>query len=95
MATLFRHLPGACILLACFLSAQPSPWPVALADLVRPGDPLKDQDLRFDGSHASLALAYLKSGDPALIRTMASLPAIEHLLRHARRFDYDVPKDSS
>lgn len=94
MTTLFRSSLGLCLTLSCPLPAQSVPAPVALADLVPPGHPLKQQDLRFDARHASLALAYVQSGDPALVPAMAGQPAIEHLLRHARRFGYDVPKNS-
>ncbi len=71
------------------------PQPVSLADLVGRGDPLADQDLRFDARFARIALEYRKSGDLSLLTTMAGLPATAHLLSHARNFDYDVPKESA
>lgn len=68
--------------------------PVALHDLVNPGDPLAVQDLHFDTSFAQLALEYLRSGDSSVLARLAKSAAATHLLNHARNFDYDVPKDS-
>lgn len=68
--------------------------PVQLRKLVPPGDPLYQQDLSFDPRFARIALQYVRSSDPALIDTLAHLPAAEHLLNHARHFDNDVPKDT-
>lgn len=76
------------------LGAQAEPPGVTLAGRAGPGSTLKAQDLRFDASHAVQALAYLESGDPAALKAMAALPAVEHLLRHARKFAYDVPRET-
>jgi hypothetical protein len=67
----------------------------SLADLVGPKDPLVIQDLRFDAREAADALAYIESGDPALLDRMANSPAAAHILAHARNYDYDVPRDST
>ncbi len=74
--------------------APPRGYPVALADLVPPSDPLAAQDLRFDARFAELALEQLDQPDPQRLEQLAALPATAHLLRHARHFDYDVPKDT-
>jgi hypothetical protein len=68
--------------------------PVALRDLLGPEDKLVAQDLRFDTTFAQLALAYLQSPDPGVLKQLAETPAAAHMLNHARNFDYDVPKDS-
>jgi len=69
--------------------------PVALRELVPPGDPLGRQDLIFDPSFAFTALQYVRSANPALLKELADLPAAAHLLNHARQFDYEVPRDSA
>jgi hypothetical protein len=66
-----------------------------LAELVGPGDPLAVQDLHFDARAAADALAYIESGDPALLDRMANSPAAAHILAHARNYDYDVARDSA
>jgi len=68
--------------------------PIALHDLVKPGDRLAAQDLHFDASFAQLALEYLRSGDSSVLAGLGKSDAAAHLLRHARNFDNDVPKDS-
>lgn len=67
---------------------------VSLASLLSAGSPLAKQDLTFDSSFARLALQYEAQPDPALVERIATSPAVAHILRHARNFDYDVPKDS-
>jgi hypothetical protein len=69
--------------------------PVSLRELVPPGDPLRQHDLTFDPTFVQVALRYARSPDPALLEILARLPAAEHLLRHARQFDYEVPQDST
>ena len=71
------------------------PLVVPLSRLVGPSSPLRDQDLTFDATHAALALDYLASGQAGQLKAMADTPALEHLLRHARKFDYEVPKVST
>ena len=77
------------------LSALQQKGATALADLVASDDPLRIHDLRFDARHAAEAIDYLKSGSAKDLTDMAALPALDHLLRHARRFDYDLPRDSA
>ena len=71
-----------------------SKQPIALRDLLSPGDKLAVQDLHFDARFAQEALAYLQNPDPRALEELAKSPAAIHLLNHARNFDYDVPKDS-
>ena len=68
--------------------------PIALRDHLPSNDPLAAHDLHFDASFASEAIEYSRSSDPNLIERMADSPALEHILNHARNFDYDVPKES-
>jgi len=69
---------------------------VTLADLVGPSDPLAAHDLHFDARFAVDALAYVKSGERRRLDRLAQSPAAQHLLNHARNFDYpDMPKDST
>ncbi|MGI9104136.1 MAG: DUF5700 domain-containing putative Zn-dependent protease [Terriglobales bacterium] len=93
----------AAVVLICAatgLLAQGPPAPqkqssVALKDLVGQQDPLARHDLRFDWSFAEQALAYLRTGNPAILDQLAASPAAAHMLAHARNFDYQVPKDSA
>jgi putative zinc-dependent peptidase DUF5700 len=85
------------IVAAQIAAAQPRDLrkpPIALRDLVHPGDRLADQDLHFDASFAQSALEYLRSGDSGVLARLGKSAATAHLLNHARNFDYDVPKDS-
>ena len=67
-------------------------FPVALASLVPPDDPLAVQDLLFDPRFARTALEYLDSGrPPALLAALSDSPAAAFLLGHARQFGYDIP----
>lgn len=59
-----------------------------------PDNVLKGHELRLDACHVKEAIGYLKSGNEEGLKKMAALPAIEHLLRHARKFDYEVPRGS-
>jgi hypothetical protein len=67
---------------------------IALADLVGPGDSLAAHDLHFDARAAQDALDFVGSHDPARLDSLADSPALAHLLRHARAFEYDVPRES-
>ena len=49
---------------------------------------------RFDATHARAAVDHLACGRPT-IGELAGLPAVAHLLRHARHFDIDVPQESA
>ena len=86
LALIFGHAGGG--------ASRPADRPVSLRELVPPGDPLAQQDLSFDARFARTAVDYVRKGDPALLDALASLPAAQHLLNHARQFDYDVPNDS-
>lgn len=48
----------------------------------------------YDFSFAKLAVQYLESGDTLKLHKMASLEATQHLLNHAERFGYNVPRGS-
>lgn len=74
--------------------SRPADRPIPLRELVASGDPLAQQDLTFDARFALTALDYVRRGDPALLSLLAASPAAQHLLNHARHFDYDLPKDS-
>lgn len=67
---------------------------VQLRDVLSPGDPLGAHNLTFDAAFAGQAIEYVRSTDPNALARMANSPAIAHILKHARNFDYDVPKDS-
>jgi hypothetical protein len=67
---------------------------IALANLVGPGDSLAAQDLHFDARAAQDALAFIASHDAMSLDRLANSPALAHLLRHARAFEYDVPRES-
>jgi hypothetical protein len=58
-------------------------------------EPLAIRDLHFDSSFAQLALTYLRTHDQRLLLRISESTAADHLLNHARNFDYDVPKDST
>ena len=49
----------------------------------------------YDFSFAELAVEYLETGDSVCLDKIAELDATAHLLNHATRFGYDVPKDST
>jgi hypothetical protein len=67
----------------------------SLGELVGPNDALAVQDLRFDAREAADALAYIQSGDPALLDRLENSPAAAHIFAHARNYEYDVPRDST
>ena len=49
----------------------------------------------LDAHLAEQALAFLATGNQALLADMAATPAAAHLLRHARTYAYDFPRDST
>lgn len=57
--------------------------------------PAPQVTIRLDAELADIAMSYLGSGDPALLRRMASTPAAAHLLAHARAWEYGVPRSST
>lgn len=48
----------------------------------------------YDFSFAELAVKYLETSDSIYLQRIAELKATEHLLNHANRFNYNVPKNS-
>jgi len=61
----------------------------------RSAEPLAIRDLHFDSSFAQSALTYLHGGDQSVLLRLSESAAAEHLINHARNFDYDVPRDST
>ena len=61
-----------------------------LRDLVPSDDPLHDHDLTFDARFAQGVVDYLAAPDEAAVERLARLPAVSHLLQHARQFDQPV-----
>ena len=61
----------------------------------RAGDLLARHDLTFDAGFAQQALDCLTTENPAMLTALSQFRAAEHLLRHVRSFDYEVPKDSA
>lgn len=51
-------------------------------------------NVNYDFTFAELAVKYLETGDSNYLQKIAELKATEHILNHARRYDYNVPKDS-
>jgi hypothetical protein len=51
-------------------------------------------NVTYDFSFAELAVNYLETADTAFIYEMAELEATDHILKHAIRFNYDVPTKS-
>jgi hypothetical protein len=52
-----------------------------------------DLGVRLDASFARSAVGHLRRGSPS-VDELAALPAVAHLLRHARQFEIDVPAAS-
>jgi hypothetical protein len=52
-------------------------------------------EVTFDDRHVRLALEFLATGDEEVVARLADLPASQHLLRHARAFEQDVPRESA
>lgn len=48
----------------------------------------------YDFRFIEQALNYLETKDSIYIKNIASLDATEHIMNHAKQFNYDVPKDS-
>ncbi|MFO0582378.1 MAG: hypothetical protein U0229_08915 [Anaeromyxobacter sp.] len=74
---------AAALLLSFALAARP----VA----VHPGP-----SVRLDASAAKYAIAYVETGDPEALESLAATPAVTHLLTHARFAERaDVPRTST
>lgn len=48
----------------------------------------------YDFSFAELSVKYLETEDSTFLQKIAELEATEHILNHAKRFDYSVPENS-
>jgi len=57
-------------------------------------DVIKRGGVTYDFRFAALAVKYLETGDTFYLSEIAGLPAADHILNHARKFGYEVPKDS-
>lgn len=55
---------------------------------------IRKGDVFYDFSFAELAVKYLETDDSTYLQKIAELKATEHLLCHANRFNYNVPKIS-
>ncbi len=51
-------------------------------------------NLTYDFTFADMAIHFLETGDSTWIGRIADLPATDHILNHAKRYHYNVPKDS-
>ena len=75
-----------------------APIALALALLLAPGAALRGAGgglrVTLDSRHARLALELLSAGRSDALARLAATPASGHLLRHARAFEYDVPRES-
>ena len=104
LASVLRNIAAVLCFVGCACLQPLIPGPpadtaprtlISLSALVPPADPLAVQDLCFDARFAARALDYLRAGgDRRGFDKLADLPALAHLLNHARNFNYDVPKDS-
>lgn len=66
----------------------------ALVCLGAPAPPLAE-GLALDAGFAETALRLLEQPPGTAATELEASPAMAHLLRHARHWDYDVPKDSA
>ncbi|NOY36845.1 MAG: hypothetical protein GXO83_04655 [Chlorobi bacterium] len=57
-------------------------------------DVIRKGNVTYDFSFAELAIKYLETGDSIYLKKIATLEATDHIMDHAKHFDYDVPKDS-
>jgi len=48
----------------------------------------------YDFTFAELAVKYLETDDSTYLQSIAELKATEHILNHAKHFNYNVPKNS-
>jgi len=55
---------------------------------------IRKGNIVYDFSFAELAVKYLETDDSAYLYKIAELEAIDHIIKHANRFNYNVPKDS-
>lgn len=52
-------------------------------------------NLVYDFTFANLAIAFLETNDSEYLHKISELDAAEHILNHAKRFQYDVPQNSA
>jgi len=55
---------------------------------------VKKGNVIYDFSFAELAVKYLETEDSFYLHKISELGAIEHILNHAKQFNYNVPTDS-
>lgn len=55
---------------------------------------IKKGNISYDFTFAELAVKYLETDDSTYLQRIAELKASEHILNHAKHFNYDVPKNS-
>lgn len=55
---------------------------------------IRKNNVVYDFTFAELAIKYLETDDSIYLQKIAELEATEHILNHANRFNYDVPKGS-
>ncbi|WP_321515130.1 DUF5700 domain-containing putative Zn-dependent protease [Marinifilum fragile] len=51
--------------------------------------------LKYDFSFAKLAIQYLETGDTCILSKISRLEAVDHIMNHAKKFNYNVPKSSN
>lgn len=55
---------------------------------------IRKGNVRYDFSFPHLAINYLEKKDSAYLVKIAELNTIDHILNHAKKFNYNVPKSS-
>ena len=55
---------------------------------------IRKGNIVYDFTFAELAVKYLETDDSTYLQRIAELKATEHILNHAKRFNYNVPKNS-
>jgi len=51
--------------------------------------------LKYDFSFAEMAIRYLETGDTCILAKISLLEAVDHIMNHAKKFNYNVPKSSN
>lgn len=55
---------------------------------------IKKGNVIYDFSFAEIAAKYLETADSSYLHELANLEATDHILKHAKRFNYNVPTKS-
>ncbi len=55
---------------------------------------IRKGNINYDFTFADLAVKYLQTDDSTYLQKIAELKATEHIINHAKRFNYNVPKKS-